>query len=736
MAKFHTLYTAVLVRGPDEPGIPLPPGIFTRVGKPIQSKLLGMLGELQVLPTYLGLTGIASLVCGFIAIEVIGLNMWAAEDWNVVRFIKMLPFLSLEPPPAKYGLSILPPLQEGGWWLIAGFFLTAAIILWWVRMYRRARAIGMGTHIVWCFASAIWLYLVLGFIRPLMMGCWCEAVPFGVISHLNWTATFSVRYGNLFYDPFHMLSIVFLYGSTMLFCMHAGTILAVARFGGERGDARDRRSRHGDGERRPVLALDHGLQRHLRVDPPLDILVRHPDHADRRHRHPDDRNRGRQLVPVGRQARHSARLPAGQPDPGDASSRRGESHEAQGSAAPAPAPPSGDHHTRGPASGAGHVGADPMGVLTNTLIGVGAAVALVAVAIVPEWHLPVPGHQLGWRSTSMIQFDPTTKEDGLPEPVPPSLALGANDHRPVGQAYKNVSVLTGGDAASLMRSMTAMTQWVSPRQGCGFCHVGTDYASDAKPTKSVARLMLRMTQHINADWSDHVGSGGVTCFSCHRGQPIPSDVWFATPPTRLRPMIDLQEDYHEEQKTVRKFFPDEGYEEYLLQATPGSSQSYTALPTHSVASQVVIKRMYEVMMQMADGIGVNCGYCHNSRAFFDWGQSTPNRWTGYSGIQMTRDLNRNYLIHTGEILPQTRFRLDKATEWNLAPSEAGPLPGNGLANCATCHHGRPKPLGGASGARDYPELMAPAATITSPVGAPSPRPATAAAQSGQVHAGR
>jgi photosynthetic reaction center M subunit len=92
----------------------------------------------------------------------------------------------------------------------------------------------MGTHIAWCFASAIWLYLVLGFLRPLLMGCWCEAVPFGVISHLNWTATLSVRYGNLFYDPFHMLSIVFLYGSTMLFTMHGGTILAVARFGGER----------------------------------------------------------------------------------------------------------------------------------------------------------------------------------------------------------------------------------------------------------------------------------------------------------------------------------------------------------------------------------------------------------------------------------------------------------------------------------------------------------------------
>jgi photosynthetic reaction center M subunit len=160
--------------------------------------------------------------------------MWASVDWNPIRFLKMLPFLALEPPPAKYGLSLFPPLHEGGWWLMAGFFLTASILLWWVRMYRRARAIGMGTHVPWAFASAIWLYLVLGFIRPILMGSWSEAVPFGVIAHLNWTATFSVRYGNIFYDPFHMLSIVFLYGSTLLFAMHGGTILAVLRFGGER----------------------------------------------------------------------------------------------------------------------------------------------------------------------------------------------------------------------------------------------------------------------------------------------------------------------------------------------------------------------------------------------------------------------------------------------------------------------------------------------------------------------
>ncbi|WP_214278606.1 hypothetical protein, partial [Escherichia coli] len=46
-----------------------------------------------------------------------------------------------------------------------------------------------------------------------------EAVPFGIFPHLDWTAAFSLRYGNLFYNPFHMLSIAFLYGSTLLFAM-------------------------------------------------------------------------------------------------------------------------------------------------------------------------------------------------------------------------------------------------------------------------------------------------------------------------------------------------------------------------------------------------------------------------------------------------------------------------------------------------------------------------------------
>jgi photosynthetic reaction center M subunit len=234
MTEYQNIFTQVQVRGPAEYGVAVPAGDMPREGKPGFNYWLGKIGNAQIGPIYLGWLGITSIACGFLAFEIIGLNMMASVNWDLAEFVRRLPWLALEPPRAEHGLRILPPLQEGGWWLIAGFFLTVSVLLWWARSYARAKTLGMGTHVAWAFASAIWLYLVLGFIRPLAMGSWSEAVPFGIFPHLDWTAAFSIRYGNLFYNPFHCLSIAFLYGSVLLFAMHGATILAVSRYGGER----------------------------------------------------------------------------------------------------------------------------------------------------------------------------------------------------------------------------------------------------------------------------------------------------------------------------------------------------------------------------------------------------------------------------------------------------------------------------------------------------------------------
>ena len=234
MAEYQNILTRVQVRGELDMGVPAADNAWPRDGVPFFSYLAGKIGNAQIGPIYLGWTGTISLIFGLIAFEIIGLNMWASVNWDPVQFVRQLFWLSLDPPAPEHGLKILPPMREGGWWLLAGFFLTASVLLWWVRMYSRARQLGMGLHVCWAFAAAIWLFLVLGFIRPVLMGSWSEAVPFGIFPHLDWTAAFSLRYGNLFYNPFHMLSIVFLYGSALLFAMHGATILAVSHLGGDR----------------------------------------------------------------------------------------------------------------------------------------------------------------------------------------------------------------------------------------------------------------------------------------------------------------------------------------------------------------------------------------------------------------------------------------------------------------------------------------------------------------------
>jgi photosynthetic reaction center M subunit len=231
--QYQNLFTRVQPVGPTHHGVELGPQNSARDIEPFLLHLAGRLGNAQIGPFYLGTWGLISIVCGTISINIMGFYMLASVGWDPIEFIRQLPWLALEPPSPKYGLHF-PPMNEGGWWMIASGLLLVSVLTWWMRTYRRARELGMGTHIAWAFAAAIWLFLVLGLFRPILMGSWSEGVPYGIFPHLDWTAAFSLRYGNLFYNPFHALSIVFLYGSTLLFAMHGATILAVTRYGGDR----------------------------------------------------------------------------------------------------------------------------------------------------------------------------------------------------------------------------------------------------------------------------------------------------------------------------------------------------------------------------------------------------------------------------------------------------------------------------------------------------------------------
>ena len=339
----------------------------------------------------------------------------------------------------------------------------------------------------------------------------------------------------------------------------------------------------------------------------------------------------------------------------------------------------------------------------------GVIAAGAFIVFVPTYTgVPRSAEEVGF--PQQVLFHTETERTAVNQ-APPSLPPVGTGGPTAGEVYKNVPVLADVGAAEFMRLQTAITAWVSPKEGCSFCHAGADYASDAKPEKAAARVMLQMTRHLNADWSKHVAGAGVTCYTCHRGQPVPAEIWFPSTPPPRNPFLAPQDNWRESADTVRKFFPDASYAEYLYDDEPIAVQSTTVEPSGTVSSRVEAKRIYEMMMTISDGIGVNCGYCHNTRNFQSWAESTPYRWVGYDALGLVRDLNRNYLRQLATLVPQTRTLTTETRLPVLPARQSGPQLGNGLVLCGTCHLGITKPLNGVNMVHDYPELTGPAPAL-------------------------
>ncbi len=357
--------------------------------------------------------------------------------------------------------------------------------------------------------------------------------------------------------------------------------------------------------------------------------------------------------------------------------------------------------------------------LTKIAIG-GLAVAAVGVVFGPTW-MPVPRAAQEIGIPQNVIFHGRAELSAFQKPPPP-LAPAAEGGPSATEAYKNVKILTDVSAAEFMRIQYAITAWVAPTQGCAFCHAGTNYASDAKPTKAAARVMLQMTRHLNTDWSSHVSPAGVTCYSCHRGQPVPSGTWFPNEPQPQHLMAEKTENWQEIGDTVHKFFPDAGFAEYYLYDQPVRVQSDTIEPNHSISSWPEAKNIYEMMMQYSDSIGVNCGYCHASRNWADWSQSSPYRWIGYDALRLVREVNNDFMLPIAKLIPQTRTLIGETTIPAMPVRMRGPQTGNGLVTCGTCHQGITKPLNGANMVNDYPGLgpLNPPGPIHGPDNIPRP----------------
>ncbi|MEM7491074.1 MAG: photosynthetic reaction center cytochrome PufC [Pseudomonadota bacterium] len=341
---------------------------------------------------------------------------------------------------------------------------------------------------------------------------------------------------------------------------------------------------------------------------------------------------------------------------------------------------------------------------------IGAAILVAAMLVTWGRPAPIESVQTGPRGIGMevVKFanrapDPTIADYYTEEPYP------REEGEPLaGEVYENVQVLAGVSEGNFLRLMNAITQWVSPEEGCGYCHARADeglYADDGLYTKVVSRRMIQMTQYLNEEWSAHVNANeevGVNCYSCHRGQPVPDNIWFRIDPTtrstegwaavQNRATVQSQSTSLPSDALYRYLYEDNVIAVHDLESRVGDRPEDPGVSTWQDT-----ERTFSLMNYFSNSLNVNCVFCHNSRAFYDPSQFTPQWATASLAIEMVRETNNVFLEPLGPVYPSERL----GPVYADAPKAA----------CATCHQGWNKPLMGLNMTDDWPELVSTEAPV-------------------------
>jgi photosynthetic reaction center cytochrome c subunit len=304
--------------------------------------------------------------------------------------------------------------------------------------------------------------------------------------------------------------------------------------------------------------------------------------------------------------------------------------------------------------------------------------------------------QLGPRGTAMdLVQNPKLIKVNVPPPS--AYPLENRDGDLARTVYPDLQVLGDISVDEFGLLMQNITNWVVPANlpdaeaGCNYCHNPENMASYEKYQKTVALKMLRMTRAVNTQWAPHVQKTGVTCYTCHGGNAIPANVWSSAGP----PVTGLRGNKRGQNTPLASVhyasLPNDPFSRYLQ---GDRNIRLAADRIHPSAGHKVsiasTEGTYGLMQHMSGALGVNCTFCHNTQAFAQWKLSTPQRATAWYGIRMARDINNNYITPVTNVLPA---------------SQKGPHGDAWKVNCATCHQGLNKPLGGVSMLKDNPGLV-------------------------------
>jgi photosynthetic reaction center L subunit len=180
----------------------------------------GDLFDFWVGPFYVGFFGVVGTIATLVGVLMIFWNCALTRVWNVWQ-------INVAPPDIKYGLA-LAPMREGGIWQVVTVCATIAFVCWALREVEICRKLGMGYHVPVAFSFAIFAYVTLVIIRPVLLGAWGFGFPYGILSHLDWVSNTGYQFLHFHYNPLHMLGVTFFFTNALALAMHGSLILSAA----------------------------------------------------------------------------------------------------------------------------------------------------------------------------------------------------------------------------------------------------------------------------------------------------------------------------------------------------------------------------------------------------------------------------------------------------------------------------------------------------------------------------
>lgn len=169
-------------------------------------------------PFYVGFFGVTTIFFALLGSALIFYGAAIGEGSTIWQ-------ISIAPPDISYGLAFAP-IKEGGLWQLITMCAIGAFVSWALRQAEISRKLGMNYHVPIAFSVAVFAYVSLVVIRPLLMGAWGHGFPYGIMSHLDWVSNTGYQYLHFHYNPAHMLAITFFFTTTLALGMHGGAILS------------------------------------------------------------------------------------------------------------------------------------------------------------------------------------------------------------------------------------------------------------------------------------------------------------------------------------------------------------------------------------------------------------------------------------------------------------------------------------------------------------------------------